>query len=246
MPANSLPDNGRKVNNELMTKPYVTSKVAMSLDGHIDDLSKDRLLLSSKEDMSAVDALRAEQDALLVGAGTLRTDNPRLVIRSEELRAQRRSRGLPPDPIKVAITSSGNVNPELQFFHCGEAQKILYCPASLHAQLDIQLRDFATVIPCPSSRVDPAFVLDDLSARGVKKLLIEGGQQIHSLFLQAGLVDELRIAIAPFFVGQDDAPRFVNPGRFPHGKDNRMTLIGIEKEGDMAVFRYKLAPAGKC
>ena len=73
-------------------------------------------------------------------------------------------------------------------------------------------------------------------ARGVRRLLVEGGSTVHTLFLEAGLVDDLRLAIAPFFVGDEKAPRFVHAGHFPHAKDHPMSLQGLERLGDVTVM----------
>ena len=64
--------------------------------------------------------------------------------------------------------------------------------------------------------LDPARVLADLAGRGVRRLMVEGGTAMHTLFLTAGLVDELQLVVAPLFVGDPAAPRFVAAGAFPH------------------------------
>ncbi|MFD0884067.1 RibD family protein, partial [Streptosporangium algeriense] len=65
-----------------MARPFVLSSVAVSLDGYIDDATSERLLLSNDEDFDRVDAVRATCDAILVGAGTVRADDPRLMVRA--------------------------------------------------------------------------------------------------------------------------------------------------------------------
>src|SRR5215468_2815617 len=100
-------------------RPYICLSAALSIDGYLNDTSGPRLILSSAEDLDAVDALRASCDALLVGAGTLRADDPRLVLRSEERRQERTARGLPPDPIKVTLTQAGNLDVAANFFRIG-------------------------------------------------------------------------------------------------------------------------------
>jgi 5-amino-6-(5-phosphoribosylamino)uracil reductase len=70
--------------------------------------------------------------------------------------------------------------------------------------------------------------------------MVEGGAEILTQFLSAGLADELRLALAPLFVGREDAPRFVKPATFPHSPDRRMTLRGVRHVGDMAVMHYEL------
>lgn len=95
------------------TRPYVLLSCAMSVDGYIDDASPERLLLSNPEDFDRVDAVRAESDAILIGATTLRRDNPRLLVNSPERRAERMARGLPAYPLKVTVTASGDLSPDL-------------------------------------------------------------------------------------------------------------------------------------
>ncbi|MBC7309298.1 MAG: dihydrofolate reductase family protein, partial [Tetrasphaera sp.] len=70
-------------------RPYTVLSCAISLDGYLDDVSGTRLVLSNQADLDRVDAVRAASDAILVGAGTVRADNPRLAVRGEHRRAQR-------------------------------------------------------------------------------------------------------------------------------------------------------------
>jgi 5-amino-6-(5-phosphoribosylamino)uracil reductase len=92
-------------------RPYVLLSVAASVDGYIDDTTSTRLLLSNDADFDRVDEVRASADAILVGANTIRRDNPRLLVRSAPRRAIRAARGLPENPIKVTLTSSGDLDP---------------------------------------------------------------------------------------------------------------------------------------
>jgi 5-amino-6-(5-phosphoribosylamino)uracil reductase len=83
-------------------------------------------------------------------------------------------------------------------------------------------------------------VLADLAGRGVSRLMVEGGSLIHTEFLAAGLADELQLAVAPVFVGDPAAPRFVGTAPFPHGPGARMELAEVGSAGDMVVVRYLL------
>ncbi len=218
-------------------RPYVLLSCAMSVDGYIDDPSPDRLLLSNAEDFDRVDQVRAESDAILIGATTLRRDNPRLLVNSPERRGERELRGLPAYPLKVTITASGNLSPDLKFWHHGDA-KLVYCPVSVAPKLKEVLGELAEVVGLDTQ--DLGAILDDLGARGVQQLMVEGGGTIHTQFLTADLADEIHLAVAPFFVGNPAAPRFVNPGTFPHGPSNRMNLAEVRGIGDIALLRYVL------
>ncbi|MFC1416574.1 dihydrofolate reductase family protein [Streptacidiphilus cavernicola] len=220
-------------------RPHVLLSVAMSIDGHIDDRTPERLLLSSPEDFDRVDQLRADSDAVLVGAGTLRSDDPRLLVNSPERQAAREARGLPAQPLRVALTGSGDLDPGLRFWHHG-GDRVAYAPDAAVAKLAERLDGLAEVVGTGPG-LDPGAVLDDLGARGVGRLMVEGGSAVHTLFLTAGLVDEVQLAVAPFFVGDDAAPRFVRAGTFPQDALHRMTLAGTGALGDTALLRYTVA-----
>ena len=214
-----------------MAAPYVLLSCAMSVDGYIDDTSSDRLLLSNAEDFDRVDAVRAASDAILIGASTLRRDNPRLLVNSEERRASRAARGLPEYPLKVTVTGSGDLDPDLKFWHHG-GDKAVYCPDSAVAKVTERLGGLATVVGTGDT-LDLTRMLADLGQRGISQLMVEGGSTIHTQFLTAGLADEIHLAIAPFFVGEPDAPRFVGPGTFTNDLHHRMTLAEVRAIGDV-------------
>ena len=223
-----------------MTGPYVIVSTAMSVDGYIDDASDKRLLLSNDEDFDQVDALRAECDAILVGASTIRADDPRLMIRSEARQRDREANGLPPHPKKVTITKSGKIESRFRFFQLGDSEKLVYCGSEGVEASESHFGEIATIVDAGSADVDPKFVVADLSLRGVRKLLVEGGSTINTLFFSAGLVDELRLAVAPFIVGDDGAPRFVQNGRFPHDQHRRMRIKSVDTIGDVVAITYLL------
>jgi 5-amino-6-(5-phosphoribosylamino)uracil reductase len=217
------------------TRPYVLLKCAMSLDGYIDDASERRLILSNAEDLDRVDEVRASCDAILIGANTIRRDNPRLLVNSETRRANRAAQGLPEYPVKVTITGTG-LDRDFKFFTTG-GEKLVYCPAPVTGKIRAELRGAATVVGLPSP-LDFGSILDDLGQRGVRRLMVEGGGMIHTQFLTQDLADEIQLAVAPFFVGQTDAPRFVNSGSFPQDSGHRMTIAEVHQVGDVVLTRY--------
>src|SRR3954454_24734449 len=108
-------------------RPYTLLSCGMSIDGYLDSPDVSRLQLSNAADFDRVDAERARCDAILVGAATVRSDNPRLVVRSAARQAERATRGLPPSPAKVTVTRAGRLDPCAAFFTCGDAEKLVYC-----------------------------------------------------------------------------------------------------------------------
>jgi 5-amino-6-(5-phosphoribosylamino)uracil reductase len=219
-----------------------SAKVADLGSGRLDGTGHEpdeRLLLSNDDDFDRVDEVRAGCDAILVGAATIRQDNPRLLVRSGTRRAARRSRGESESPIKVTLTGRGDLSPDANFFTAGDVAKIVYAASSAVGQSRERLGGAAMVVDA-GDPVDLDEVLADLAARGVRRLMVEGGGTVHIQFLTAGLADETQLVIAPFFIGDAGAPRFVGSGRFPHGHGNRMALAETRQIGDVILARYLL------
>ena len=220
----------------MATRPYVLLSAAMSVDGYIDDATDARLLLSNTADFDRVDEVRAASDAILIGAGTLRTDNPRLLVKSEQRRAERVRRGLPEYPLKVTVTVSGNLDPQLRFWHSG-GDKLIYTTDAGAEKLRDTLGHLATIVGL-GPEIDFAALLDDLGGRGIGRLMVEGGTHMHTEFLSAGLADELHLAVAPLVVGHADAARFLHPADYPGGSTRRMHLAEARTIGDVVLLRY--------
>ena len=184
--------------------------------------------------------MRAGCDAILVGAGTIRQDDPRLLVRSADRRAERTARGVAPTPVKVTVTSSCDLDPQARFFAVGDVDKLVYCATPTMGAARARLGAVATVID-GGNPVDVRLVAADLAARGIGRLMVEGGGTMHTQFLTAGLADELHLVVAPFFVGDSRAPRFVGDGDFPWGPQRRATLAEVRQIGDVVLLRYALS-----
>lgn len=211
----------------------------MSVDGYIDDMTPERLKLSNPADLDRVDAVRATCDAILVGANTVRRDNPALLIKSVAHKANRADRGLPEDLAKVTLTAGGDLDPASRFFSTGTGPKLVYTTSESAAALAGRLGEAATVIDTGETVHLPSMLID-LANRGIRRLMVEGGGSVHTRFLVEGLVDELHLAVAPFFVGDPSAPRFVHPGVFPQSPDRPMRLVESTRIGDVALLRYTI------
>ena len=212
---------------------------AISVDGYLDAPGPERLVLSGDADLDRVDSERAQSDAILVGAGTIRRDDPRLLIRAPERRAARAAAGLAEHPAGVTLTASGDLDPGARFFTLAAgADRLVYCPAPLVPGLRARLAGRARVIAIPPPGL-PA-VLADLYRRGMRRLLVEGGARLSREFLAAGLVDELELAVAPFFVGAATAPRFAGPALYPHGPRRPMRLADVRRLDEIVLLRYLL------
>jgi 5-amino-6-(5-phosphoribosylamino)uracil reductase len=222
-------------------RPYTLLSCGMSIDGYLDSAAPRRLELSNDADFDRVDALRASCDAILVGAATVRNDNPRLLVRSKRRRDERIGRGLPPSPIKVTLTERLGLDARAAFFTSGETEKLVYCATPRLRDARSQLGRVATIVDA-GEPIEMRTISEDLGVRGVQRLMVEGGGKVHTQFLTDNLADELQLVVAPFFVGDSRAPRFVSDGRFPWNPGRRATLAAVQQIGDVVLLRYALSP----
>ncbi|MET9506111.1 dihydrofolate reductase family protein [Streptomyces sp. NPDC006622] len=224
-----------------MPYPYVLLSAAVSLDGYLDDTGPDRLLLSGPADFDRVDEVRASVDAILVGAGTIRADNPRLLVNSPGRRAARVAAGKPEYPLKVTVSGTGELDPEARFWHTG-GDKVLYTTrAGADRARALDLGRATDVVPL-GTHLDWRRLLEHLhDVRGVRRLMVEGGGTVHTQLLQEGLADELQLVLAPLFVGDPDAPRLFGPGGYQGG---RLRLVGTRRIEDVVLMSYEPTAPG--
>ena len=208
-------------------RPYVILKVAMSLDGRIDDKSPTRKILSCEADRAAVTALRKQCDGILVGAETIRRDNPSLL--SSKLK--------PCSLTKVTITRSGVLKSDSSFFTTGNGKKLVY--ATSDAEKKLTQQNFGTstkVVRLPeegklTQQANISFILEDLATRGLKTLLVENGGELAEYLLKNNLVDKLRLAIAPQVLHEGPIGRISMIG-------NNLQLFKCYLVGNTMVLEY--------
>jgi diaminohydroxyphosphoribosylaminopyrimidine deaminase/5-amino-6-(5-phosphoribosylamino)uracil reductase len=163
-------------------RPFVTLKAAATLDGFIAERPTTRgagrepapVWITGRQARAAAHALRAEHDAILVGAGTVRADNPRLTVRLAGRRSVRQ-------PLRVVLAGRRALPPRAHVFD----------RSAPTLQID----------GGPRGRVSPARALALLAARGVHSVLVEGGAAIAGAFVKAGLVDRVALFVAPKLLG---------------------------------------------
>ncbi|WP_406415117.1 dihydrofolate reductase family protein [Streptomyces sp. NBC_01614] len=219
--------------------PYVLLSAAVSLDGYLDDTTPERLLLSSPADFDRVDKVRASVDAILIGAGTIRADNPRLLVNSAERRAARVAAGKPEYPLKVTVSASGELDPTANFWHTG-GEKVVYTTEKGAERL--RRAPVAADVVALGADLDWRGLLRHLrEVRGVERLMVEGGGTIHTQLLQQGLADEVQLVLAPLFVGDPDAPRLFGPGGYQGG---RLRLVETRQIEDVVLMRYEPTAPG--
>ena len=170
--------------------PFVTYKYAMTLDGRVASDTGDSKWISSAESRLAVHRLRSWMDAVMVGAGTLRSDDPTLTARQVECRRQ---------PLRVVVDTDLCLERDASLVRtAGEGPVLLVCSEQVPADRRAEVESWGVeVVAVSAGRPDPSAVARLLAARGVQNLLLEGGATLAGAWWSAGLVDKVIAYISP-------------------------------------------------
>ncbi|HEX9069717.1 MAG TPA: dihydrofolate reductase family protein [Ktedonobacterales bacterium] len=222
------------------SRPSLIINVAMTVDGKTDTFARHGAAISSAGDMARVDQLRAECDAIMVGGHTLLGDDPRLTVKSAARRAERVARGLPENPTKVGIVTKAALRPDSRFLTTGPARRMIFTTKrTAEAQLAMLRAAGAEVYLTEGVPVDLTEVLRVLAGAGVRHLLIEGGGTLNAALLALGVVDEVRVYIAPMIVGGSHAPTLAAGAGLARDEAVALTLESVERDADGGVtLRY--------
>jgi 2,5-diamino-6-(ribosylamino)-4(3H)-pyrimidinone 5'-phosphate reductase len=243
-----------------MNRPHIIVNVAMSADGKIDSTARKGATISSAVDKARVDRLRASVDAILVGGRTLLNEDPKLTVKSAELRAERLRKGWPENPAKVgviseipALTMSSNQaanggsvrtmeTPLRQFLTSGPAQVYLFTTQCIDADMVARFENAgATVRTEGNERVDMVSVFRTLHQAGIRSVLVEGGGTLIAELFRLNLVDELTVYIAPKILGGTTAPTLADGEGFLENQAPGLDLKSVEildDEGGILVHYF--------
>ncbi len=225
-----------------MNRPHVFINVAISADGKMDTFERKGSTISSERDKDRVLRLRAEADAVMVGGKTLLSEDPKLTVKREDLRAERVARGQSPNPMKVGIVTRADLNPEGNFLNAGPARVVIFTTSQTSkSQIETLQSRGADVYIHDAARVDLVQALDTLHALGVQRLMVEGGGTLNFELLRLGLVDELTMYIAPMLFGGESAPTAVAGPGLVRGDAIPIKLVSVESHEDGGVLvHYRL------
>ena len=233
----------------MQPRPNVFVNMAMTADGKIDTVARLGARISGPADTARVDRLRAASDAVMVGGRTLLAEDPRLTVRDPELVNMRVQAGRPAQPAKVGIVSHlrpGAIAPDGAFLREGDARVIVCTSERTTADATAELGAAgAEVVVAGVERVDLPAALSELSELGIERLMVEGGSTLVAALLEARLVDELQLAVAPLLFGGDTAPTPVGGTGWPRNAalDLRLIETSTSSDGDV-ILRYDVSGAG--
>lgn len=224
-------------------RPFVTLNMAMTADGKITSSRREYPNFTSAVDRTTMDRIRAECDAIVVGAGTLRADDPPMGVRDPAMRAYRRSLGKSSPLVNVVVTASADLDPSASFFDPEREERVIVATVTDAPDDSVtRLERVATVWRSGERRVDVVALADRLGREfGVDRLLLEGGGELNWEFVDAGLLDEVHVTIAPALLGGREAPTWLEGSGLPMDVQVRLTLEDVVREGDELFCRYRVA-----
>ncbi len=213
----------------------LTADGAVEVDGRSGGIGGD-------DDRRIFSTLRAGADVVLVGSGTVRAEQYGAVRIDDAALEWRATHGRGTAVPVAVVTSRADLLPDAKLFResaaPGRARALVMTCEAAPAQARRALEDVAEVVVCGDGAVDDGLVVDELDARGLSRVLCEGGPTILRRLVGAGLVDELCLTIGPLLAGPGHAGLL---GDDPLPGALRMRLVGLLSSDDGALFaRYRL------
>lgn len=168
-------------------RPFIVAQLGQSLDGRIATLNGHSRWINGPAALDHLHRLRSHVDAVVVGIGTIIADDPQLTVR----------RVAGPHPVRVIIDPHGRLLASARCLVTGDSR----CLVVTNTERSVPEGAELLVIKASGARLEPADIAEALFARGLKKILVEGGATTVSHFIDAGIVDRIHILVAPMILG---------------------------------------------
>jgi 2,5-diamino-6-(ribosylamino)-4(3H)-pyrimidinone 5'-phosphate reductase len=210
-----------------MHRPYVLINCAMSIDGKIAQPSGKQMKISSEEDLKRMYNLRNKSDAVLVGINTVLSDDPKLTVKEKYVKN-------PKQPIRIVLDTFCRT-PEGSEVINDSTKTIIAVGSDCNKKFGKNVE----IIKCKTNKenlIDLKYLLDALSKRGIKKLMVEGGTTVINNFLKEGLVDDFYIFVGSMIIGGKNTPTLVDKDF----KCIKLKLVETKKIGSGILLHYRL------
>lgn len=239
-------DEAARLNRVFLTamrerRPHVTLKAAASLDGRTADLHGSSRWITGDPARAYAHRLRADSDAIVVGVATAVRDDPALTVRLTD--------PWPREPWRVVLDTHARLPLDARLIRGATPARALVAvtDAAPPARVRALGEAGATVlrIPARHGRVDVQALLDELFAREVRGVLVEGGAETHGAFVEAGVVDRVALFLAPFLLGGRAAPAVVGGAGRELKAALRLEALEARRVGDDLLVEGDVAREGR-
>lgn len=224
-----------------MDKPFIFINSAMSADGKISTKKRKQVKISGKTDFDRVDELRATSDAVMVGIGTILADDPSLTVKSEDRRKRRAAQGLEENPARIVVDSRARTPPTADIFKKGTGRRMVIVSKAAPAERVDALKEKAEIIVAGDEEVDLREMARLLKARGIDRLMVEGGATLNWAMARAGLVDQISVFVGNLLIGGKEAPTFMDgEGIAERAEAIELQLMKYEPMDEGIVLTWKV------
>ncbi|MCC7106819.1 MAG: RibD family protein [Chloroflexi bacterium] len=223
-------------------RPYTLVNMAATVDGKaVIGGPRTTRLIGGPCDRALVWQIVAGVDAVLFGAGVLRSDDPPYPRRTEDDRRRRAAAGLRPDPLWVVVSGGGDVPPDARAFRGGPLNTALFTTARLDRRRGAVLERTTRVVRLGDETVD-LLVMGEVLRRdyGVRLMNGLGGPTLNAALLAAGAADELFVTIAPKLQGGSGVPTLLEGASYPPDRLPILELVSLYADGSELFLRYRL------
>ncbi|HIE32026.1 MAG TPA: 2,5-diamino-6-(ribosylamino)-4(3H)-pyrimidinone 5'-phosphate reductase [Methanosarcinales archaeon] len=226
-------------------RPFVFINAAMSADGKISTHLRKQVRISGDRDFQRVDRLRCEADAIMIGIGTILSDDPSLTVKSKELQKERLDTGRGENPVRVVVDGLAKTPPDADILRKGAGRRIIFVSGSAEVKrVDALCTAGAEVVVAGKpgeSRVDLAAALRHLHDTGIRRLMVEGGATLNWSLIDLKLVDEIYVYIGSLILGGSTAPTLVDGTGFSnHDEALSLDLVSVEQMDGGFVVKWRV------
>ncbi len=219
-------------------RPHVSVNLAISLDGKITTYRRENFPLGTKRDRLRMDEIRAENDAVIIGAGTLRHDGYPILVRDDKVRRRRVRNHDHAHPINVVLSRRLDMPLNRKLWKHEETRKVVYTTKLAPARAIAKFSKVCEVVVLPRKTLSPEAVLADLYKRGCRRVLLEGGGTVHFAFAAEGVIDELFVTLTPRLIGGADAPTLMDGKGFLKRNHLELKLKSVTQIGQELYLNY--------
>lgn len=223
-----------------MDRPFIFINSAISADGKLSTKERKQIRISGKLDFERMDDLRSQADAVMVGIGTILSDDPSLTVKSPERKAARKAAGKSENPARIIVDSSARTPVNADIFTKGDGIRIIAVSNAAPAENVEKLKKMALVIKTETNKVDLSELVGKLKKMGINILMVEGGATLNWGMLSAGLVDEIYTFVGNLIIGGATSPTFTDGEGFSEAEVLELELLSMEKIESGVLLKWKV------
>jgi len=228
----TLADEARYLNRGYLSirergRAWCSAKVALSVDGKMANPEGQSKWITGPEARKLAHALRADHDGVMIGGGTLRNDNPELTVRD--------AKG--PNPIRIILAPHYGIPHDSKISNTANESRIILVTSNDFNGDVVDRIEILRMQTNSDGLINPKELLQRLPEFGVQSLLIEGGSEVLSSFMQAGVIDEITVGYAPSIIGKGISP-FEKFKPVSWENRPRFTASKVKRFGEDVIITY--------